>query len=319
MRVVRHLAHRGTRLGRTVLTLGNFDGAHLGHQAIIRGAVAKAREVGAECVALTFEPHPVAVLAPDRAPPMIQTLHDRLGSLRDLGVDVTVLQRFTLDFATLDPEAFVRDFLLRHIDVEHVVVGYNVNFGRARAGSAETLRALGTRLGFGVDVVGPVSIPGDGAQVSSTRLRELIQAGDMAGARRVLGRPHAIRGRVVVGDRRGRTLGFPTANLRLRRGLLLPPDGVYAVVGEVDGRSHEGVLNIGVRPTFGGRQRTIEVHLLDFAGDLYRRWLVVKVIERLRGEASFSGPEALRAAITADVARARRILAGDTALAPTGG
>ena len=319
MRVVRHLAHRGTRLGRAVLTLGNFDGAHLGHQAIIRGAVAKAGEAGAQCVALTFEPHPVAVLAPDRAPPMIQTLHDRLASLRDLGVDVTVLQRFTLDFAALDPEAFVRDFLLRNVDVVHVVVGYNVNFGRARAGSAETLRGLGARLGFGVDVVGPVSSPGDGTQVSSTRLRELLQAGDMVGARRLLGRPHAIRGRVVVGERRGRTLGFPTANLHVRRGLLLPPDGVYAVVGEVDGRAHEGVLNIGVRPTFGGRRRTIEVHLLDFAGDVYGRWFVVKVIERLRGEASFSGPEALRAAIAADVARARRILAGDTALAPTGG
>src|SRR6266850_4316881 len=317
MRVVRHLAHRSQRLGRAVLTLGNFDGAHLGHQAIIRGAVARARESGAQCVALTFEPHPLAVLAPDRAPSMIQTLHDRLASLRDLGVDVTVLQRFTLDFAALDPEAFVRDFVLRHIEVAHVVVGYNVNFGRGRAGSAETLRALGARLGFAVEVVGSISSPGDEEQVSSTRLRELLQAGDMPGARRLLGRPHALRGRVVVGERRGRTLGFPTANLHVRRGLLLPPDGVYAVGAEVDGRAHEGVLNIGVRPTFGGRRRTIEVHLLDFAGDLYRRWLVVKVIERLRGEVSFSGPEALRAAIAADVARARRVLAGDAALAPS--
>jgi len=318
MRVVRHLAHGGRRVSRAVVTLGNFDGAHLGHQAIIRGAVGRARETGARCVALTFEPHPVAVLAPDRAPPMIQTLHDRLASLRDLGVDVTVLQRFTLDFAALDPEAFVRDFLLRHIEVTHVVVGDNVSFGRGRSGSADTLRALGAQLGFGVDVVGPVSTP-DGERVSSTRLRELIQAGDMPGARRLLGRPHALRGRVVVGDRRGRTLGFPTANLHLRRGLLLPPDGVYAVGAEVEGRAREGVLNIGVRPTFGGRRRTVEVHLLDFAGDLYRRWMVVKVIERLRGEEAFSGPEALRAAIAADVARARRVLAGEAALAPDGG
>jgi riboflavin kinase/FMN adenylyltransferase len=318
MRVVRHLARRSSRLGPAVLTLGNFDGAHLGHQAIIRRAVSRARAAGAQCVALTFEPHPVAVLAPDRAPAMIQTLHDRLVSLRELGIDVTVLQRFTLDFAALDPEAFVRDFLLRHLDVVHVVVGYNVNFGRARAGSAETLRALGARLGFGVDVVGPVATPGEGEQVSSTRLRELLQAGDMPGARRLLGRPHALRGRVVVGDRRGRTLGFPTANLHLRRGLLLPPDGVYAVGVEAGGRAHEGVLNVGVRPTFGGRRRTVEVHLLDFDGDLYRRWLVVKLIERLRGEAAFSGPEALRAAIAADVARARTVLARNGALAPDG-
>jgi riboflavin kinase/FMN adenylyltransferase len=319
MRVVRHLAQHGRRLGPAVLTLGNFDGAHLGHQAIIRGAVGRARDAGALCVALTFEPHPVAVLAPDRAPPMIQTLHDRLASLRDLGVDVTVLQRFTLNFAGLDPEVFVRDFLLRHLDVVHVVVGYNVNFGRARAGSAETLRTLGARLGFGVDVVGPITAPGDGEQVSSTRLREMIQAGDMPGARRLLGRPHALRGRIVVGDRRGRTLGFPTANLHVRRGLLLPPDGVYAVAVELDGRTHQGVLNIGMRPTFGGRRRTVEAHVLDFDGDLYRRWLVVRVIERLRGEAAFSGPEALRAAIAADVARARGVLARDVALTPRAG
>src|SRR2546426_9292026 len=233
MRVIRHLARRQERLGPAVLTLGNFDGAHLGHQAIITGAVTRARELGARAVALTFEPHPVAVLAPERAPPMIQTLHDRLASLRELGVDVTVLQRFTLGFAALAPDAFVRDFLLRHVELAEVVVGYNVNFGRARAGTAETLRSLGAALGFRVAVVGPVTVSGDDEQVSSTRLRELLRAGDMPGARRLLGRPYTLRGRVVVGDRRGRTLGFPTANLHVRPGFLLPPDGVYAVTGEV--------------------------------------------------------------------------------------
>jgi len=309
MRVIRHLARRTERLPGSVLTLGNFDGAHLGHQAIVRRAVARARESAGLAVALTFEPHPVAVLAPGRAPLMLQTLHDRLASLAGLGIDVTVVQRFTRAFAALDPEAFVRDFLLRHVELAHVVVGYNVNFGRDRAGTSETLRALGARLGFGVEVVGPVAA-GDGEQVSSTRLRTLLQAGDMPRARALLGRSYALRGRVVVGDRRGRTLGFPTANLHLRAGLLLPPDGVYAVGVEVDGRAHEGVLNIGVRPTFAGRRRTIEVHLLDFSGDLYRRWLVVKLIERLRGEEAFSGPEALRAAIARDVERARRVLGG---------
>jgi riboflavin kinase / FMN adenylyltransferase len=311
MRVIRHLGRRQSPLGRSVLTLGNFDGAHLGHQAIIRKAVERAREQSAEAVALTFEPHPIAVLAPERAPPMIQTLHDRLASLRALGIAVTVLQRFTLAFAALEPDAFVREFLLRHIDLAHVVVGYNVNFGRGRAGTAETLQTLGTRLGFGVDVVGPVAAPGDGEDVSSTRLRALLGAGDMRGARRLLGRPHALRGRIVVGDRRGRTLGFPTANLHVRRGLLLPPDGVYAVTADVPevGSVLPGVLNIGVRPTFGGRRRTIEVHLLDFAQDIYRRWMTVRFLERLRGETVFSGPDALRAAIAADVALARDVLA----------
>ncbi len=312
MRVIRHVARLQQKFGRAVLMLGNFDGTHLGHQAIVRGAVTRARELGAQAVALTFEPHPVAVLAPERAPPMIQTLHDRLASLRELGVDATILQRFTLAFAGLEPETFVRDFVLRHVDLAHAVVGYNVNFGRARAGTAETLRALGQRFGFGVDVVGPVTAVGDGEHVSSTRLRAMIAAGQMPEARRLLGRPYGFRGRVVVGDRRGRTLGFPTANLHLRRGLLLPPDGVYAVFAATpSGARRAGVLNIGVRPTFGGRRRTIEVHLLDFDGELYGAWLVVEVVERLRGEATFSGPEALRSAIAADVARARSILARD--------
>src|SRR5947199_374114 len=258
MRVVRHLARRPERLPGSVLTLGNFDGAHLGHQAIVRRAVARAREAKGLAVALTFEPHPVAVLAPGRAPLMLQTLHDRLASLAGLGVDVTVIQRFTRAFAALDPEAFVRDFLLRHLELEHVVVGYNVKFGRDRAGTSETLRALGARLGFGVEVVGPVATAGDGEQVSSTRLRALLQAGDMPRARALLGRPYALRGRVVVGDRRGRTLGFPTANLHLRAGLLLPPDGVYAV-GALEGR---GGPPAGPSPGLGphpGTARRVEV------------------------------------------------------------
>jgi riboflavin kinase/FMN adenylyltransferase len=318
MRVIRHLARLPQKLRGVVLTLGNFDGVHLGHQAIIGGAVARARALGGQAVTLTFEPHPLAVLAPTRAPTIVQSLHDRLVLMRELAVDVAVLQRFTLRFAALDPEEFVSDFLLPHLELRHVVVGYNVNFGRDRAGSADTLRTLGGRLGFAVDVVGPVTGP-DGEEVSSTRLREALLQGDMRAARRLLGRPFAFRGRVVPGERRGRALGFPTANLQLRPGLLLPPDGVYAVGVDVEGRRHAGVLNIGMRPTFGGRRRTIEVHLLDFAADLYRRWLVVQVIERLRGEAAFAGPDALRTAIAADVARARHVLAGDTALAPTGG
>jgi riboflavin kinase/FMN adenylyltransferase len=311
MRVIRHLARQRDKLARVVLTLGNFDGVHLGHQAILRAAVARARELGGQAVVLTFEPHPMAVLAPQKAPLNIQPLHDRLAAIRALGVDAIVLQRFTHRFAALEPEAFVRDYLCRHLDLLHVVVGYNVNFGRNRAGSGETLRTLGTTLGFDVDIVGPVSVrDGDRTeQVSSTRLRELIRTGDMPGVTRLLGRPHALRRRVVVGDRRGRTLGFPTANLHVRPGVLLPPDGVYAVVARIGEARHPGVLNIGVRPTFAGRRRTIEVHLLDFDGDLYGRWLVVEPMLRLRGEIAFSGPDALRAAIAADVARAREVLA----------
>jgi riboflavin kinase/FMN adenylyltransferase len=307
MRVIRHLRRVPRPLPGTVLTIGNFDGVHLGHQAIVRRAVEQARIAAGQVVTLTFEPHPIAVLAPERAPALLQPLRDRLAALRKLAVDVVVVQRFTREFATLEPDAFVEDFLLRHLVLVHVVVGYNVTFGRDRAGSGETLRRLGRVHGFGVDVVGPIEV--DGEKVSSSALRGVLEAGDMRRAARLLARPYALRGRVVGGDRRGRTLGFPTANLHLRPRLLLPPHGVYAVEVAIAGGRHSGVLNIGVRPTFGERQLTVEVHLLDFSGDLYGQWLTVDFIERLRGEMPFTGPDALKAAIAGDVARARAVLA----------
>jgi riboflavin kinase / FMN adenylyltransferase len=306
MRVIRHLAHVAPPLRRVVLTLGNFDGVHLGHQAIVRRAVDEARGVGGQVVILTFHPHPVAVLAPDKAPPLLQSLHDRLALLRDLGVDVAVIQRFTPSFAALDPEAFVRDYLGGHLELLHVVVGHNVSFGHARAGTVDTLRALGARHGFAVDAVGPVTV-GE-AQVSSSAVRRLVAAGDVRRARTLLGRPFALRGRVVRGEQRGRTLGFPTANLHHRPGVLLPADGVYAVRATLDGGMRPAVLNVGVRPTFGVLRRTVEAYVLDFDGDLYGRWLSLQLIERLRGEQRFSGPDALRDAIAADVARARDVL-----------
>jgi len=307
MRVIRHLVRVAPPLRRVVLTLGNFDGVHLGHQAIVRRAVDEARAVGGQVVTLTFHPHPVAVLAPEKAPPLLQSLHDRLALLRDLGTDVVVVQRFTPGFAALDPEAFVRDYLGGHLELLHVVVGHNVSFGRGRAGTVETLRELGTRHGFAIDAVGPVTV-GE-AQVSSTALRRLVATGDVQRARTLLGRPFSLRGRVVRGEQRGRTLGFPTANLHQRPGVLLPADGVYAVQARLDGQLRPAVLNVGVRPTFGVLRRTVEAYVLDFDGDLYGRWLSLDLVERLRGEQRFSGPDALRDAIAADVARARDVLA----------
>ncbi|HEV7731712.1 MAG TPA: bifunctional riboflavin kinase/FAD synthetase [Candidatus Binatia bacterium] len=308
MRVIRHLSHQAPALPRVVLTLGNFDGVHLGHQAIVQRAAAEARAVGGQVVVLTFHPHPTAVLVPHRAPARIQSLHGRLLTLRTLGVEVAVVQRFTRAFAGLEPEAFVRDLLMRRLELLHVVVGYNVSFGRDRAGTVDTLRALGTQYGFAVDAVGPVMVDGD--HVSSTVVRRLIAAGDVRRVARLLGRQHQLRGRVVGGDRRGRTIGFPTANMHQQPGVLLPADGVYAVWATVDGVRRPAVLNVGVRPTFGELRRTVEAHVLDFDGDLYGRWLCIDLVERLRGEMKFSGPGALVAAIKADVIAARQHLAG---------
>jgi len=307
MRVIRHLPRLAAPLPRVVLTLGNFDGVHRGHQAIVARAREEAARRGAQVVLLTFHPHPLIVLAPDRGRALIQSLHDRLASLRTLGVDITVVQRFTRAFASLTPEEFVEGFLLRSLALVHVVVGYNVNFGRARAGSAATLRELGARHGFDVDTVGPVTV-GDVA-VSSSIVRDAVAAGDVARAEVLLGRPYRLRGRVIVGDRRGRTIGFPTANLHVRPRVMLPTDGVYAVRVHAGGAVHAGVVNVGVRPTFGEARRTVEAYLLDFDGDLYGRWLELDFVARLRGEQRFDGIAALKAAIAADVAHARRILA----------
>jgi len=308
MQIVRHLGSRTWRRS-SVLTLGNFDGVHVGHGTIMSCAVDEARRRDALSVVFTFEPHPVAVLAPERAPARIQTLHDRLARFRALGFDVAVVQRFTREFSRLSAEDFVTDILLAHFDVRHVVVGHRVSFGRGRSGDATTLRALGSRHGFTVDAIGPVTVGGE--EVSSTAVRSAVLAGDMPRARLLLGIPWAIRGRVSHGDARGRTIGFPTANVHLRRGLVLPPDGVYAARARVGKASAGAVLNLGRRPTFAGRERTLEVHLLDFAGDLYGEWMSVEFLERLRGEERFADVDALRAAIERDVAAARRIV-GDT-------
>lgn len=310
MRVIRHLGHVPAPLPGAVVTLGNFDGVHLGHQGIVRRVVEEARARRGQAVVVTFHPHPVAVLKPEHAPPRIQSLHDRLETLRELGADVVVVQRFTPRFAARSPEEFVREFLLRGLAVQHVVVGWDVNFGRNRAGNVDTLRRLGAGLGFGVDEIGPIAAGED--RVSSSVVRRLLAAGDVRGARRLLGRAHVLRGRVVRGDQRGRTIGFPTANLHGKPGVLLPSDGVYAVHALLpDGRRVPAVLNVGQRPTFGTLRRTVEAHLLDWQGDLYGRWLRVALVDRLRGEQRFDGIEALRAAIAADVARARTLLAAD--------
>ena len=311
MRVIRHLEHVSPRLPRVVLTLGNFDGVHLGHQAIVRRAVAEARAVGGQAVVMTFHPHPIAIVAPAKTPPLIQPLRDRLAALRPLGADVCAVQRFTPAFAALVPEAFVRDFLLRRLDLAHVVVGYDVTFGRNRAGGIDTLRTLGAVHGFTVDTVGPVTV--DALTVSSTALRRLVRAGDVRQVGRLLGRPYTLRGRVVGGERRGRLLGFPTANLHLRDEVLLPLDGVYAITARIDGRPLPAVLNVGVRPTFGTPRRAVEAHVLDWSGDLYGDWLEIELVERLRGEMRFAGLDALRTAIAADVERARAVLGGATA------
>ncbi len=307
MRIIRHIATHPRRFDGPVLTLGNFDGVHRGHRAILARVVSEARRMGGEAVAMTFAPHPIAVLRPERAPAVLTCLRHKAELIAAAGIDVLLLHRFTHAFAQLTPEEFVDRFVVGRLGARKVVVGYSVTFGHDRRGNATVLRELGARAGFEVEIVGPVQVTSHVA--SSSAVRRAIAAGDMPLASDLLGRDHRVVGRVARGHRRGVTIGFPTANVRVRQGMY-PPNGVYAVIGRTAYGCHGGVANIGHNPTFGDRApRTLEVHLFDFDGDLYGQRCDVAFVERLRSETRFPSAEALAAQIQRDAEQARAVLA----------
>lgn len=291
------------------VAVGVFDGLHLGHQALI--ARARARAAGGRCVAVSFDPHPDLVLAREFRPQAPLTplpeKHERLAAM---GVELHVLP-FTRELAALEPEAFVSTHLVAPFAPQWLVVGEDFALGRARSGNVPRLRAIGAASGFEVEAV-PLCVE-DGAVVSSTRIRALLERGEVRSARRLLGRRYGLTGVVVHGDALGRQLGFPTANLRLHEEKCVPALGIYAVHARPLGSQRwlGGAMSVGIRPTFGGLVRTLEVHLLDWSGDLYGRDLEVEFVDWLRPELKFDGPEALIAAIREDVARTRERLAAD--------
>ncbi len=295
----------------TAVTIGNFDGVHLGHQALLAEARGRARPPRM-AVALTFMPHPARVLAPAKAPPLIMPLSRRLDLLAAAGADAVVIQPFTPEFASVEADDFVRQVLARDLGAGDVVVGFDFSFGRGRAGNVQRLQALGAELGMGVAIIPPVSI--DGIPCSSTRVRALVSAGDMRRAASLLGRPFELEGTVVRGAARGRSLGFPTANLAPETELA-PRLGIYAARarlcdGPDDATAHVAAVSVGRNPTFEGAAGpvTIEAHLLDFTGDLYGRRLRLELIDWLRDEQKFDSVEALITQIGADVARVRALM-----------
>lgn len=305
MNIWRHLERLGRRFPCPVLTLGNFDGVHRGHQAIVRRTVELARELGGTAIALTFEPHPMSVLLPARAPARLMDLHTRVACLRELGVDHVVVQRFTPQFAELEAELFVRQWLVEGLGVRCIVVGHRVRFGHLRRGDAALLQRLGRACGLAVEIIGRVEV--EGRLVSSSAIRAAVQEGRLPLAESMLGRKHTFAARVIRGQQRGHQLGFPTANLAAH-GLVLPPDGVYAVQACWEGSWRPAVANIGTNPTFAGCTRNLEVHILDFSGNLYGRRLGVRFVRRLRAEVRFPSVEALVEQIRRDIAQAREIL-----------
>jgi len=305
MRIVRGLESYPPEPPASAIALGAFDGIHVGHRAILGTAVSVGRQRGVQALACTFEPHPIEVLQPGRAPIPITTLDERLALMDETGVDAVVVIEFTPGLAGMEPETFVKDILLERLGARDVVVGFNHRFGHGARGDARLLTELAARLGFNAHIVPPQVV--DGVPVSSSEVRVLLQRGDVELAARFLGRPYGVGGRVVRGVGRGRTLGFPTANVEPERPLLIPT-GVYACRVEVDGSLYPAVVNIGVRPTFSEGTLAVEAHLLDFSGDLYAKGVRLHFVRRLRGEQKFPGPEALRQQIARDIAVAREAL-----------
>lgn len=312
MRVIAGSAAFGDAgLRRPVVTIGNFDGIHLGHQAILRTVVARARALSAPAVVYTFEPHPRKVLRPDVAPALLTTLEQKLELIEAMQVDAVVLEPFTAEFARTAPDAFVRECLHARLAPVEVYVGYDFHFGRDREGSMRLLTELGPRLGFAVTIIPEVEI--DEGDVNSTRIRQCLADGEPERAARMLGRPYTLRGVVVRGDERGRGLGFPTANLAPENEVL-PAAGVYAGwLRLLEPRASAGswlraVTNVGRRPTFQGEQLRAEAHVIDWSGDLYGRRVEVSFTQRLRAERKFESVDALRRQIAADVDEARRRL-----------
>ena len=308
MRVFRHTSATGDDRG-AVVVVGNFDGVHLGHQAVLAAARRDADAAKRPLAVLTFEPHPRSVFQPGAPPFRLTPFRAKARALESFGIDLLFTLHFDLDFAKKSAEEFVAEALVAGLGASQVVVGYDFVFGNKRRGTPDLLKTEGAKHGFGVHIVEPVAQAG-GTVYSSTQIRQDLVDGNPRAAAALLGRPWEIEGRVETGAKLGRTIGFPTANVMLAD-YLRPAPGVYAVRAAVDEpvpRWFDGAANLGFRPTVGGTDLRLEAHLFDFDGDLYGKHLRVSFIERLRPEQRFNGLDALKAQIAVDCAKAREIL-----------
>lgn len=298
-----HGTENANILRPTVLTLGVFDGLHLGHQQIMMTVVDRAKAINAVPTAITFDPHPRVVLHPETAPPLLQTLDQRLANLEFLGIEQVIVVKFDREFASQPAEDFLANIVHDRLQAREVYLGEGFAFGRNRGGNIELLQRMGTQLGFVADEVSEVTLRG--RRVSSSAIRELLAKGRVNLARRMLGRPYGVEGVIIRGNQRGHTIGFPTANLKPHN-RVIPRYGVYATATLIDGKWRKSITNIGVRPTFeSDAEPSIESYIFDFDGDLYGAALRVRFLHRIRDESKFSGIEELKAQIERDTLRAR--------------
>ena len=306
MDVIRGSENIPAGLRGAVVTIGNFDGVHLGHQYIFHRLIAEAHGKQGPAVVISFEPHPKMVLHPERRPfYLITSPEEKIRHISNLGIDALILIPFSLEYARTAAEEFIHDVLWERLRIRKIIIGHDYTFGRGKEGNEAFLTASGTRLGFEVEVISAFKI-GD-KTISSTRIRKAILAGEVRYAASLLGRPYNLAGEVISGHHRGVNLGFPTANIRPDKELI-PPSGVYAVHVILEGNRLHGVLSIGFNPTFADRKLSIEVYIFDFNENIYGKILDVLFVERLRDEIRFAGPGELIAQIGRDIARVREIL-----------
>ncbi|MBW1773204.1 MAG: bifunctional riboflavin kinase/FAD synthetase [Deltaproteobacteria bacterium] len=306
MNVIYDLNTLETTLERPVITIGNFDGVHRGHLALFEKVKERAHALHGRSVLMTFEPHPIRLMKPEKPIPLITPIRQKLELIGKAGIEYIFCVPFTREFAAITAKDFVLDILVGKIGVKEVVVGYDYTFGRQRKGNVEFLEEMGDKWGFRLHIIGPIHV--DQALVSSTTIRGLVQDGRLSEAKALLGRDYQISGTVVRGQNRGRRLlGIPTANLNLIDELI-PKRGVYAVTVDIDGKACNGVTNIGYNPTFGDSALTVETHLLDFSEDLLGKTIKVNFIQRLRDEVSFDSIQDLSDQIKRDIQQARALL-----------
>lgn len=305
MRIVTGTAIYNKILDASIVTIGNFDGVHRGHAEIFAHLKQKSIARGLPTVVVTFEPHPLKILAPESAPPLITTFEQKCALIEESGIDYLIVVPFSKEFSQVPAADFVLNILCSSLGMRHIIIGHDYAFGRGREGNFATLANLGALNGFTLEDLPPIGE--DGAVFSSSLVRSAVAAGDMDAASRILGRYYQISGTVVHGREMGQALGYPTANIATANELL-PPDGVYAVLAQVAGQLVKGACNVGCNPTFGGKTRTIEVFLLDFSGRIYDHDITVHFVRWLRPEQKFSDIDALKSAISLDVENSRKIL-----------
>lgn len=306
MQVIDGIENLKQQLPYPVLTIGNFDGVHLGHRAIFRILQEKARQNNGTSIVYTFVPHPLRVIAPERAPKLLTPYKEKIRLIEACGIDVIICTNFTREFANISAEDFVKEILCKTLNVREILIGSNYLFGKGRKGSPELLKKLGKECGFSVSIIDEIKI--DNATLSSSKIRTLIAKGKVEEASKLLGRQYSVEGIVVEGAKRGKSLlNIPTANL-LTANELLPIDGVYAVTVDIGGEIYGGATNIGHNPTFDDKKFSFETHVLDFEGQLLGKTLRVNFIKRLRDEIKFASVEALGTRMKKDIEEIRAVL-----------